>query len=277
MMRFVRIAFCAALVAICPAIPLFAGPPLVTDETGTPGANGWEVNASDNVTKTRDDLTVAAPYLDLNYGHSEYDQFKAEFPLVNFVDPEDGGQPHAGVGDILIGYKYRYLEEDQIGFSASFYTQMLLPTGNKELGIGQGLTELPELFQVSKHFFDKKLYVYAETGYYFSLSGSRYDAFDYGLAAEWEVNKKLSLMGEVGGMDFPGHGMPDNPFFNIGFGYKFSDQVSLIGSAGRSFRNREFDVPEFTSFLGFNFTGSFNKKSGAGGGNPNPAGEKPVD
>ena len=259
------------------ATSALAGPPLVTDDPGTPGANGYEANFSDDITKTRGMLAVAAPYVDLNYGRLENDQFKLELPLVNFVDPEDGS-PHAGVGDILLGYKYRFLEEDKVGFSASVYPQLLLPTGNKQLGIGAGLTELPETAQISKHFFDKKLLVYADFGYWVCLTGSRFNTFQSGVAAEWEVTKKLALMAEVGDFDFPGHGMPDDPFFNIGFGYKFSEHVALIGSAGRSLRDRDFDVPEFTSFLGFQFTGSFNKdKKSEDAGNPNPAGEKPVE
>jgi hypothetical protein len=265
----------ASLLSI--AAPLLAGPPLVTDDPETPGANGYEADISDEVAKTRGMLAVAAPYVDLNYGRLDNDEFAIQFPLVDFVDPEDGS-PHAGVGDILLGYKYRFLEEDKVGFSASVYPQLLVPTGNKQLGIGEGLTEFQDTAQVGKHFFDKKLFVYAQTGYFTCLSGSQFNAFDYGLAAEWEVNKKFSIMGEVGGMDYPGRGMPDDPFFNIGFGYKFSDNVALIGSAGRGFRDDVFDTPEFTSYLGFQFTGSFNKdKKSDEGGNPNPAGEKKED
>jgi hypothetical protein len=256
------------------AAPLLAGPPLVTDDPGTPGVNSYEVNVSDEVIKMPGLLEIAAPYVDLNYGRLSNDQFKLELPLVNFVDT-DIGPPHAGVGDILMGYKYRFIEEDEWGFSASVYPQLIVPTGNVQLGLGEGLTEMPETMQISKHFFDKKLFVYAQAGYWICLNGSRYNAFDYGLAAEWEVNKKLALMGEVGGMDFPDHGFPDNPFFNVGFGYKFSDHVALIGSAGRCFRDSDIFVPEFTSYLGFQFTGGFNKdKKGEESGNPNPAGEK---
>jgi hypothetical protein len=70
--------------------------------------------------------------------------------------------------------------------------------------------------------------------------------------------------------------MPDDPFFNIGFGYKFSEHVSLIGSAGRGFRDRMSDTPEFTSYLGFQFTGSFDKdkKSDEGDKDSGAPGEK---
>ena len=248
----------AACLLLAPTL-LLAGPPLVTDDPDTPGANGYEVNWSTIVTKTRTDLTVSAPYLDMNYGSAENNQFKLELPLVNFVSPEIG-EPTAGIGDTLVGYKLRFLDEKEAGFNASTYPQLLVPTGNSKLDIGQGLTNLFLPVELSKHFFDKKLYVYGEAGQSISFSGSRFNYSYLGIAAEWEVNKKFTLMGEVGDFNYPGHGDPDNPFFNVGFNYKFSEHVALIGSAGRSFRNEQFDVPEFTSYLGFQFTGSFKKE-----------------
>ncbi len=239
--------------------PVFAGPPLVTNDPDTPGANGYEFDISNNVTKTRDALTMAAPFLDLNYGTNDHNQFAAEFPLINFVSPENGGEPTAGFGDLMLGDKVRFLDEKDFGVSVSTFPQVLIPTGNKATGVGQGLTELLLPLEFGKHFFDKKLYIYGEAQYYLSLSGPRYSSFFSGIVAEYEVTKKFSVMAEFADFDFPGHGLPDDPFFNVGFNYKFSEHVALIGSAGRSFRDREFDVPEFTSYLGFQFTGDFKK------------------
>lgn len=260
------------------AAPLIAGPPLVTNDPDTPGADGYEFDVSNNVTKTRDALTMAAPFLDLNYGTNDHNQLTAEFPLINFVSPEDGGEPTAGFGDLMLGYKDRFLDEKEIGVSISTFPQVLIPTGNKATDVGQGLTELLLPLEFGRHFFDKKLYVYGEAQYYLSLSGSRYSSFFSGIVAEHEVTKKFSVMAEFADFDYPGHGLPDDPFFNVGFGYQFSDHVALIGSAGRSFRDREFDVPEFTSYLGFQFTGNFAKdKKSEDAGDSKPAGEKKED
>lgn len=272
------IGFLAAAI-ILRAAHLQAGPPLVTNDPDTPGANGYEFDVSDDVTKTRYVLTQAAPYLDLNYGTNDHNQFTAEFPLVNFVSPENGGEPTAGFGDLELGYKDRFIDEKDYGISISTFPQVLIPTGNKATGVGEGLTELLLPLEFAKHFFDKKLYIYGEAQYYLSLSGSRYSSLFSGIVAEYDATKKLSLMTEFADFTFPGHGMPDDPFFNVGFGYKFSDNVALIGSAGRSFRDREAGAPELMTYLGFQFTGTFKKhkegddKGGDESGNPNPAGE----
>jgi len=252
-----RLAASALLLAL--AGPLFAGPPLVTDDPETPGLHGWEVNVSDDVEKTHDHLTVDAPYLDINYGRLENDQLRIQFPLVRFFDPEDG-DPHAGVGDVGLGWKCRFLDEDKVGFAASVYPQMILPTGNRHLGLGDGVMELFLPMEIGKHFCDERLFVYAEAGYYQSLDGAADDAWDFGLAAEWKWTKKLTVMGEVGGKMFPYGGAPDDPFFNVGGAYHCNDTAAVIGSAGRSFRGSNSDAPEFTSFLGFQFTWGAAKK-----------------
>ncbi|HEX4000490.1 MAG TPA: hypothetical protein VHX65_18205 [Pirellulales bacterium] len=257
------------------ATPTLAGPPLVTNDPDTPGANGYEFDVSDDVTKTRDVLIQAAPFLDLNYGTNDHNQFTAEFPLINYVSSENGGEPTAGFGDLELGYKDRFIDEKDYGISISTFPQVLIPTGNKATGVGGGLTELLLPLEFGKHFFDKKLYVYGEAQYYLSLSGSRYSSFFSGIAAEYDATKKFSLMAEFADFTFPEHGLPDDPFFNVGFGYKFSENVALIGSAGRSCRDRETGAPEFMSYLGFQFTGTFKKnKVGEENGNSNPAGER---
>jgi hypothetical protein len=233
-----------------------AGPPLNVDDPETPGMHGWEVNVSDDTVRTRSLLAVDAPHVDINYGTLEHDQWKIEFPLVQFTIPEkdSNSHPHAGLGDALVGYKYRFLDESNAGISASVYPQFLLPTGNRNIQLGQGQTEFLTEFQLGKHFLKEKLFIYAEVGHTMCFNDSQFDSWDYGIAADWKETKKLELMCDVGGHAFPDDPVLDYAFFEGGFAYHFNDNVALIGSAGSSFRVRTVDTPEFTSFLGFQFT-----------------------
>ncbi len=247
--------FAIALLAV--ASSLHAGPPLITDDPETPGRGGWEVNVSDQVFKTRDLLNVFAPYLDINYGPTDNSQLKLEFAAASFAMPEETDlttDGHAGVGDLLPGYKYRFIDEKEAGFSMSIFPQVSIPTGNAPLGLGLGHPQLFAPFQISKHFCDEKLFVYAESGYTDVCDGGRGNFFYNGIAAQYKVSKKLELMAEVGDFTYPHGGGPDNPFFNVGGAYHCNDTVAVIGSAGRSFRNRASDAPEFQSFIGFQFT-----------------------
>ena len=231
---------------------LLAGPPLVTDDPETPGRGGWEVNLSHNSERTRDEFVMEAPLVDINYGFRENDQFKVEFAVLS-LDPEDD-RSHWGISDLLIGYKYSFLDEEEAGWMASFYPQVAAPTGNRHLGLGSGSAELLAPFQVGKHFFDERFFAYAEAGYNVVFDDPDAGSWKYGIAGEWKTTEKLQIVGEVGGFVFPNDSDPDDLFFNLGAKYKLSDHATLIGSAGRSFRDQSAGTPEFMSFLGVQFT-----------------------
>ncbi len=256
-----RRSLAAAVVLLAAATALRAGPPLITDDPETPGEHGWEVNISNDVFKTRDRLLVDAPYVDLNYGTQENNQWRLQFPLVRFSD-DIPGEPHGGVGDLAFGYKYRFVDEKEFGFSMSVYPQIVTPTGNRHLDVGDGHTIVILPTEIGKHFFDEKLFVYAESRYNLCTDDPEVSGWYFGVAAEWTPceDKKLTWLGEIGDFTFPDGGAADDPFFNLGAKYKFSETVALMGSAGRSFRDRSTGAPEFMSFLGFQFTWGAEKK-----------------
>lgn len=238
---------------VCCRPALALSPPLVTDDPETPGAGGWEINIVSTVDSARDETFIEAPLFDVNYGFLKNDQFKLEFAVAS-IDASDD-ENHWGISDLLVGYKYRFLdEEDPLGLAASFYPQVSCPTGNRHTGIGSGVTELQIPFQFGKHFFDGRLYVNPEVGYNVVFDGSDQNSWKYGLAASWAFTKRLEVMGEVGAFVFPKTVEPDDPFFNVGFEYILTEQVALLASAGRSFRGGNVGTPEFTGLLGFEFT-----------------------
>jgi hypothetical protein len=237
---------------------VWAGPPLITDDPATPGRNHWEVNISHDTELAKDRFSMFVPLFDINYGLLENDQWEVEFP-VRFLDREDQ-EERWGMGDILLGWKYRFLSEDKSGFMASVYPQFLAPTGSKTLGLGDGRTELLLPIEVGKHLCNDKLFVYAEFGYNVVFGQADGHAWKYGVAAEWKATERLEWLFEVGGFAFVNDGQADNPFFNGGLRYAFTDHIALIGSAGRSFLERDRDAPKFMSYLGFQFTWGGNRK-----------------
>jgi Putative MetA-pathway of phenol degradation len=238
---------------VCCPTAFALSPPLVTDDPETPGAGGWEINITSSIDSARDDTFIEAPLFDINYGFVENDQFKVEFAVAS-IDASDD-QNRWGIGDLLIGYKYRFLEEDDpLGWQVSIYPQVSSPTGNDGTGIGAGVTELQIPFQFGKNFCNDKLYVNPEVGYNVVFEDDDLNNWKYGLAAEWSVNERLEVMGEVGGFVFPQPAEPDDTFFNFGFEYILNEQVALLGSAGRSFRSRDAGTPDFTALLGFEIT-----------------------
>lgn len=239
-----------------------AGNPLFTNDPETPGAHGWEINISHNIERLLAERNEDLPLFNINYGSTANNQWKISIP-VRHLDPSRDND-HWGIGDIQLGWKYRFIEEDEHGFMASVYPQPLLPTGNDalvitdSLGIGDGRVELFLPAQVGKHLFDDKLFMYGEVGYNVVFEDSPMNSWFYGLAGEWQATEKLELVGEVAGLAFPGGGEPDDTFFFGGFNYRLTEHVVFMTSFGRSFRDARHGTPDFLSYIGLQFVWSGN-------------------
>ncbi len=229
----------------------YAGsPPLITDDPETPGYKGWEINITSSLEHARDGTEMQNPLFDINYGlTSDRDQLKVEFAVLS-VDPR-GADNEWGISDLLVGYKYRFLDEDEgIGWAVSFYPQVSSPTGDEGRGIGSGQSEMLFPFEFQKSFLDHKMWVNPEIGYNIVFGDGRFDRWKIGLATGYEYESGLELEGEVGAFVYPNNGEPDDPFFNLGFQYPLNKNIVLLGSAGRSFRSAHDGVPDFFCLLG---------------------------
>ena len=232
--------------------PLRAGNPLQTNDPGTPGRNGFEVNLFNSIRLTRNEFTQSLPVLNINYGRVDNDQWKISIPVIQ-VDPEPGAS-HWGVGDIQLGWKYRFLEEEDYGFMASIYPQPLLPTGNHDIGLGNGNWEAFLPVSVAKHFLDERLFVYGEAAYNVVFDDPRQDTAFFGLAAELEITKKTILVAEIADIVTIRSDRPDEPFFNLGFTHHFNDRIALQTAFGRSLGDESRGASFFNSYVGLQIT-----------------------
>lgn len=244
----------AASVLCCGRV--FAGsPPMITDDPETPGYRGWELNFTSSFEHTRDGHEMEAPLFDLNYGlTSDRDQLKVEFAVVQ-NDPE-GADAEWGISDLLVGYKYRFLDADEnCGWAVSFYPQVSSPTGDVERELGSGATELFFPFEFQKSFCDDKVWLNPEIGYNVVLGGEAgQNSWKFGLATGREYENGWELEAEVGAFIFEGSGHggePDVPFFNFGVDKTINKNLHFLASAGRSFRSGDDGVPDFFCLLGF--------------------------
>ena len=146
--------------------PVFtqAGPPLLTDDTGTPGAGHWEINIALTVERSNEKIRFEGPLLDFNYGLEETIQLKYEVPWVALKDRE---KIKGGVGNSLFGVKWRFLDQNRHGMAMSVYPQFEF--NNSSSSADRGLVDkgiqflLP--FQIEKKI--GKFTVNPELGYLF--------------------------------------------------------------------------------------------------------------
>src|SRR6187455_3167995 len=78
------------------------GPPMITDDPGTPGDGHWEINVAFTTEHSPDERIAEMPLVDLNYGIGERLQLKYE---VAWLRLEDDSGRHDGFSNSLAGVK----------------------------------------------------------------------------------------------------------------------------------------------------------------------------
>jgi hypothetical protein len=223
------------------------GPPLITDDPGTPGNGRWEINIPFTLERTREKKTFEAPRLDFNYGWGEHVQVKYEVAYT-VVDEHERGS-HSGIGDSLVGFKWRFRDEDKRGVAISVYPQLEFntPPGVVRRGVEESGTNFFLPIEVGKAIGPLELA--AEAGYEF-VQHDR-DRWQYGVVVGYPMTKWLELLGEV-------HGDVDQDFrrndviVNLGTRWELSDHVTLLLSCGRSLRSSD-DSPTLLVYAGLRF------------------------
>src|SRR5207248_7082417 len=106
-----------------------------------------------------------SPLFDLNYGLPNV-QLKLESPMR--IVQNDGDGTRAGADDLLIGVKWRFLNNEQSKFQLGVYPQLLLPTGDRARGLGEGRSAF--VFPVVAQKNWEKWTVYGNVGFWWQTA-----------------------------------------------------------------------------------------------------------
>jgi hypothetical protein len=205
-----------------------AGPPFVTDDPEPPPPGGWEINVPFILERTPGKTEMDAPLVDLNYGLRDV-QLKLEFPLK--IAEDDKAGTSIGAGDLLLGVKWRFLNNEQTQFQLGTYPQLLLPTGDRARGLGEGRPAfvLPLVAQKS---WDKWT-LYGNVGFWWQTAAEERNYFYAGAVLEREINERLTLGAELFGNSPKERGGRSDVAFNLGGIWKLNEHVNLIFAGGR--------------------------------------------
>jgi len=112
------------------------GPPLITDDTETPGDRRWEIEiAVTSEMRHSDERQFEVPLLDMNYGIGSNVELTYELPLLLNANRDEPSS--LGLGNSLTGIKWRFLDEAKTGVSISIYPQYAF--NNPTSSVCQGL------------------------------------------------------------------------------------------------------------------------------------------
>jgi hypothetical protein len=225
------------------------GPPLLTDDPGTPGNRNWEINTSSVVILSREDRAIQGPLLDINYGVG--DRIQLKYQAAYIWDSDGIGKFRGAVGNSLMGVKWRFYEEHREGgWNVSTYPQIEI--NNPDDSYKRGMVELGPRFllpvEVTRSF--GSLDVNLEVGYWFNKKASNERIL--GLAFGHQCTQRLECLAEV--YDDVLLGGPERATtFDFGGRYQIHRRLLLLFMAGRSFGDfsgRHTNQPYFISYFG---------------------------
>ncbi len=219
------------------------GPPMLTDDPGTPGNRRWEVNVAFTVEDSRAGRTFSVPLIDANYGVGDRIQLKIEAPWLV-------GNGENGLGNLLLGIKWRFLDEDTHGVALSLYPQAGLraPAASRKRGLGE--TDRLYLLPLSAQKKLGPVSANAEIG--FEYRPREEDEWIYGLAIGREVSKNVEVIGEVFGSR--PLGIRRSEFLlNVGLRGRLSERLLLLVASGTGLGNRTREKPRLLGYVGGQF------------------------
>jgi hypothetical protein len=192
------------------------GPPMLTDDPGTVDAGKWEINTSVN-TQITNDIQLAVPYVDANYGIAEGLHVKIEAPYLITIDH----QKHSPgkLADPLIGVKYRFMNEDKHFIAAGIYPQGTI-TGEQKVF----------LFPLLLAKTIGKFVIGEEIGYSYVEKDS--NNILIGALLSYQLSPRLEVMGEIFIQKSYTPSIATQGFMNYGCRYIINKTFTFLGSLG---------------------------------------------
>jgi hypothetical protein len=218
------------------------GPPMITDDPGTPGNKKWEINLAFAFEHRPNERSFDSPGIDLNYGIGEHIQLTLQGGPVLL---KRGGQGLiGGLGGTEAAVKWRFLDEEKSGFDASMFPRVIfnITQSSVRRGLAEDGTRFQIPFQVARAF--GRFHADAEFGPLTSTLGR--SEWIYGIVGGVELTKTTMLLAELHGtsrMNFTRQILT----VNVGLRHQLTDARILIASIGHEVR----DPDQARSFIGY--------------------------
>ena len=243
------------------AITAFAGPPFLTDDPEPVDFKHWEVYLFGTVDSTvKNGISGTGPALEVNVGALPNLQLHMVLPLA-FSIPQSGRSIY-GLGDLELGFKYRFIKEKEAGFRpmVAIFPMLEIPTSvdfhtgsaTKGFGNGQVWYKLPIWLQKSFGHWT----TYGGFGYGFNPAPGQRN-FPYGgWLLQRELGKRLILGGEIFAQGQSSNDTRSFAVFNLGGFFKITENFQLLFSGGHTLAGANHTI----GYLGLYWTGKFGKK-----------------
>jgi hypothetical protein len=234
----------AALALAALAAPARAGPPYVTDDAEPTDQGHWEIYNFASAVHTPGD-TETETGVDLNYGGAKDLQLTMTVP----VELQNGA--HAGLGDIELAGKYKFIHQSKDSWlpDVAVFPRLFTPTAGSRYGTGRLGLLLP--VWAEKDWGGWSLF--GGGGFQINPGPGQRNFWQTGLVLTRAVNERLTVGAEVY------HQTPDavdaKAFtgLNVGATYVLTKHWSLLASGGPGVENAR-DQGQYAFYLALEAT-----------------------
>jgi hypothetical protein len=220
--RRTRAGCCICIVAAAVATPALAGPPYVSDDPQPTDFQHYEIYAYTQGTAAAGG-TVGQGGIDFNYGAAPDLQLTAVLPPGFATAP--GTPATAGLGNVQLAAKYRFLHQDSFGFDVSVFPRLFLPASATAVGDVEPSLLLPIWVQKD---FGANWSTFGGGGCVVSARQS-HDICLTGAVLAYQVLPKLQLGVEAYYQTADGIGTPASASLGLGARYDLDDTYHLLG------------------------------------------------
>jgi hypothetical protein len=237
-------AVAAALICYC-ATTAVAGPPYQTDDPTPTELGHWEIYSFATADGHGGDIDGAAGF-DLNYGAATGLQLTTTLPIA-FNRGSDVGW-HGGNGDVELGAKYRFLDDEKSGWQAAVFPRVVLPTASHGLGGTRARFLLPVWVQRDWGTTS----AFGGGGYEINPGTGNKDFWQVGIALTHDFSDTLSLGTELTWQSADTRGGNRTTGANLGVIQKLGGPFALLLAAGPSFSRGQTSYHSYAA-LSLNF------------------------
>jgi len=218
------------------------GPPMITDDPGTPGNGKWEDNLAIIFGHRPNETSTDLPEIDLNYGVGDHIQLTLQTAPV--LLKRSGHGLIGGPGGTEAAVKWRFFDEATSGFDMSMFPRVIfnIVQSSVRRGLAEEGTRFQIPFQIAKTF--GRWHADAEFGP--RASTVHRSEWLTGIVCGFELAKPTMLMAELhdeSRMNFS----RDVLTLNVGLRHEFTENYILIVSMGHELRSP--DQP--TALIGY--------------------------
>ena len=230
------------------ALPAWAGPPFVTDDPGVLEYQQHEMFFAVAQNNTSSGRTVT-PSIDYSYGALPDFQFGISVPYA--IDRPAGLPQQQGLGDVVLGAKYRILQETDDRPMLTIAPLVTIPSGEANKGLGNGASQFFLPVWVQKQWGD--WLAYGGAGYWINNAQGAGNHWYYGAALQYDISAQITIGAELFHETDQLPADTASSGFSLGGIYNLDEQHRLLFSAGRGLRNASTQN-RFSGYFAYAFT-----------------------